>query len=164
MAEHADLIVVGAGPGGSATAYHAAKAGLEVLLLDRQSFPRDKPCGDGLMPHAAEEVTLMGLGDWLDETHHGRVLGFSIYTQPALLRQKAPPTLHGPHGYVVPREETDARLVGRAEEAGADFRSGVRATKLLRTPAGSVTGVEAVSNAETVIYEAPLVVAADGVG
>lgn len=164
MAERVDLLVVGAGPGGSATAYHAARAGLSVLLLDRQSFPRDKPCGDGLMPHATEEVTLMGLGDWLDEPHHGRFSGFSIYTQTALLRQKVPPTLHGPHGYVVPREETDARLVGRAEEAGADFRSGVRATKLLRTSAGSVTGVEAVSNGETVIYEAPLVVAADGVG
>jgi geranylgeranyl reductase family protein len=164
MAERVDLLVVGAGPGGSATAYHAARAGLSVLLLDRQSFPRDKPCGDGLMPHATEEVTLMGLGDWLDEPHHGRFSGFSIYTQTALLRHKVPPTLHGPHGYVVPREETDARLVGRAEEAGADFRSGVRATKLLRTPAGSVTGVEAVSDGETVIFEAPLVVAADGVG
>ncbi|MCA1740174.1 MAG: FAD-dependent oxidoreductase, partial [Actinobacteria bacterium] len=58
MAERVDLLVVGAGPGGSATAYHAARAGLSVLLLDRQSFPRDKPCGDGLMTHATEEVTL----------------------------------------------------------------------------------------------------------
>src|ERR671933_1210805 len=130
MADRADLIVVGAGPGGSATAYNAARAGLEGLLLDRQEFPRDKPCGDGLMPHAAEEITLMGLGDWLDEPHHGRFSGFSIYTQTALLRQRVPPTFHGPRGYVVARQETDARLVKRAKEAGADFRSGVRATKL----------------------------------
>ncbi len=164
MAERADLIVVGAGPGGSATAYYAARAGLEVLLLDRQRFPRDKPCGDGLMPHAAGEVSLMGLGDWLDEPHHGKFSGFSIYTQTAFLRQKVPPTLHGPRGYVVPREETDARLVERAKEAGADLRSGVRATRLLRSPAGSVTGVEATSDGETLFYEAPLVVAADGVG
>jgi menaquinone-9 beta-reductase len=164
MAEHADLIVVGAGPGGSATAYHAARAGLEVLLLDRQEFPRDKPCGDGLMPHAAEEISLMGLGDWLDEPHHGKFTGFSIYTQAAFLRQKVPPTLHGPRGYVIAREETDTRLVERAREAGADFQSGVRATKLLRTPVGNVTGVEAVSDGETLISEAPLVVAADGVG
>src|SRR5215212_3208530 len=106
MAKRADLIVVGAGPGGSSTAYHAARAGLEVLLLD--------------------------LGDWLDEPHHGKFSGFSIYTQSAFLRQKVPPTLHGPYGYVVAREETDARLLMRAQEAGADFRSGVRATKLLR--------------------------------
>ena len=95
MAEHADLVVVGAGPGGSATAYHAARAGLDVLLLDRQEFPRDKPCGDGLMPHAAEEISLMGLSDWLNEPHHGKFSGFSIYTQTAFLRQKVPPTLRG---------------------------------------------------------------------
>src|ERR687886_110387 len=164
MAERADLIVVGAGPGGPATAYHATRAGLEVFLLDRQEFPRGKPCGDGLMPHAAEEISLMGLGDWLDEPHHGKFSGFSIYTQTAFLRQKVPPTLHGPYGYVVAREETDARLVERAEEAGARLRSGVRATNLLRSPTGNVTGVEASSDGETLFYEAPLVVAADGVG
>ena len=164
MTERFDLIVVGAGPGGSATAYYAARAGLEVLLLDRQEFPRDKPCGDGLMPHAAEEITLMGLGDWLGQPHHGRFSGFSIYTQSAFIHQKVPPTLHGPHGYVVAREETDARLLDRAKEAGADFRGGVRATKLLRSSAGNVTGVEAASDGETLVYQAPLVVAADGVG
>src|ERR671916_2052038 len=156
MAQRADVIVVGAGPAGSATAYYAARAGLEVLLLDRQGFPRDKTCGDGLMPHAAEEIALMGLGDWLGEPHHGRFGGFSLYTQTAYLHQRVPPTLHGPHGYVIPREETDARLAGRAEEAGAGFRSGVRATKLLRTPAGDVSGVEAVSDAETLHFGAPL--------
>ncbi|HEX2098404.1 MAG TPA: NAD(P)/FAD-dependent oxidoreductase, partial [Rubrobacteraceae bacterium] len=164
MAERADLIVVGAGPGGSATAYHAARAGLAVLILDRQKFPRDKPCGDGLMPHATEEISLMGLGDWLNEPHHGKFSGFSIYTQTALLRQKIPPTFHGPYGYVVPRQETDARLLERAVKAGAEFKSATRATKLLRTPAGNVAGVEAASDGETWLYEAPLVVAADGIG
>ncbi|MDQ3863610.1 MAG: NAD(P)/FAD-dependent oxidoreductase [Actinomycetota bacterium] len=164
MAKRADLIVVGAGPGGSATAYHAARAGLSVLLLDRQEFPRDKPCGDGLMPHAAGEISLMGLGDWLDEPHHGKFSGFSMYTQTAFFREKVPPTIHGPRGYVIAREETDTRLLERARVAGADFRSGVRATKLLRSPAGNVTGIEAVSSGETLFYEAPLVVAADGVG
>jgi geranylgeranyl reductase family protein len=164
MEKRADLIVVGAGPGGSATAHHAARSGLEVLLLDRQEFPRDKPCGDGLMPHAAGEISLMGLGDWLDEPHHGKFSGISLYTQSAFLRERVPPTIHGPHGYVVAREETDARLLERARDEGADFRGGVRATKLLRSPAGSVSGVEAVSSGETLVYEAPLVVAADGVG
>jgi geranylgeranyl reductase family protein len=167
MPERWDLIVVGAGPGGSSTAYYAARAGLNVLLLDRQEFPRDKPCGDGLMPHAAEEVSLMGLGEWLNEPAHGKFSGFSIYTQTALLRQKVPPTFHGPHGYVIPREETDARLMERAKEVGATLRTRVRATELLRSPAGSVTGVEAVAvghGGEPLRFEAPLVVAADGIG
>ena len=86
MTERYDLVVVGAGPGGSATAHYASRAGLETLLLDRQEFPRDKPCGDGLMPHAATEVSLMGLGDWLDEPHHGKFTVFSIYTKTAYLR------------------------------------------------------------------------------
>ncbi|HEX5974959.1 MAG TPA: NAD(P)/FAD-dependent oxidoreductase, partial [Rubrobacteraceae bacterium] len=164
MTERYDLIVVGAGPGGSATAYYASKAGLRTLVLDRQEFPRDKPCGDGLMPHAASEVSLMGLGDWLDEPHHGRFTGFSVYTRTAYLRQGVPPTLHGPHGYVVKRQETDAKLLERAIFAGAEFRQKIRATELLRSAAGEVTGIEAASGGEDLRFEAPLVVAADGVG
>ena len=169
MPQRWDLIVVGAGPGGASTAYHAARAGMDVLLLDRQEFPRDKPCGDGLMPHAAGEVALMGLGEWLEEPDHGKFSGFSIYTHTAYLRQKVPPTFHGPHGYVIPREETDVRLVERAKEAGAELRTSVRATELLRSPAGIVTGIEAVAGSasnggETLRFEAPLVVAADGIG
>ncbi len=164
MAERYDLAVVGAGPGGAATAYYASKAGLRTLLLDRQEFPRDKPCGDGLMPHAASEVALMGLGDWLDEPHHGRFTSFSMYTETAYLRQGVPPTLHGPHGYVAAREETDARILQRATGAGAELHTNTRATDLMRSTAGAVTGLEATSNGETLRFEAPVVVAADGVG
>src|SRR5687768_17851493 len=140
MAERYDLVVVGAGPGGSSAAYHSAKAGLNTLLIDRQEFPRDKTCGDGLMPHAASEVALMGLADWLDEPHHGTFTGFSIYTRTAYLRQGVPPTLHGPCGYVVKRQETDANLLERAIFAGAEFRPKTRARKLLRRAAGEVQG------------------------
>lgn len=164
MSERYDLIVVGAGPAGSATSYYASKAGLNVLLLDRQKFPRDKTCGDGLMPHAASEVALMGLGDWLEESHHGKFSGFSIYTKTAHLRQGVPPTLHGPHGYVVRREETDAKLLDRACFAGAEFQDSTRATGLLRSPAGDVTGVDATRGDDSLRFEAPLVVVADGVG
>ncbi|MGB3635107.1 MAG: NAD(P)/FAD-dependent oxidoreductase [Rubrobacteraceae bacterium] len=164
MTERYDLVVVGAGPGGAATAYYASRAGLNVLLLDRQEFPRDKACGDGLMPHAASEVALMGLSDWLDEAPHGKFSGFTIYTKTAHLRQNVPPTFHGPHGYVIKREETDSKLLERATEAGAEFRSGIRATELLRSATSSVTGIEAAKNGEQLRFDAPLVVAADGVG
>ena len=163
MSERYDLIVVGAGPSGASTAYHAARSGLEVLLIDRQEFPRDKPCGDGMMPHAASEVSLMGLGDWLEEPHHGTFTGFSLYTATASLYNDVPPTFHGPRGYVIRREETDTKLLERAVSAGATFKNKTRGTGLLRSPAGNVQGIEA-ENGETVRYEAPLVVAADGVG
>ncbi|MGH3090467.1 MAG: geranylgeranyl reductase family protein [Rubrobacteraceae bacterium] len=164
MPQRYDLIVVGAGPGGSATAFYAARAGLSTLVLDRQKFPRDKPCGDGLMPHAAEEIRLMGLGDWLDEDHHGKFTGFSMYTDTASFRQNVPPSFHGPKGYVVRREETDAKLAKQAKSSGAELREGVRATRLLRSAAGTVTGIAAENGDGELRFEAPLVMAADGVG
>ncbi|HEX9529322.1 MAG TPA: FAD-dependent oxidoreductase, partial [Streptosporangiaceae bacterium] len=57
----ADVIVVGAGPAGSAAAYHLATAGLDVLLLEKTSFPREKVCGDGLTPRAVKALTAMGI-------------------------------------------------------------------------------------------------------
>ena len=54
MAERFDAVVVGAGPGGSTAAYRLVRGGARVLLLDRASFPRDKPCGGGLTGAGAE--------------------------------------------------------------------------------------------------------------
>ncbi|MGH3743408.1 MAG: FAD-dependent oxidoreductase, partial [Mycobacteriales bacterium] len=56
-----DAIVVGAGPGGSATAYHLASAGLSVAMLEKTAFPREKVCGDGLTPRAVRSLVAMGV-------------------------------------------------------------------------------------------------------
>ena len=53
-----DVVVVGAGPGGSATAAHLARRGLHVTLLEKVTFPRDKVCGDGLTPVSYTHLTL----------------------------------------------------------------------------------------------------------
>jgi len=58
-----DVIVVGAGPAGAAAAYHLTRRGADVLLVDRHAFPRDKRCGDAIMPPALAELTLMDLSD-----------------------------------------------------------------------------------------------------
>lgn len=63
--EDAELVVVGAGPAGSAAAAWAARAGRDVLLIDSASFPRDKACGDGLTPRAVAELNRLGLSEWL---------------------------------------------------------------------------------------------------
>ena len=54
--EHFDVLVVGAGPAGSATAIHLARGGASVLLADRARFPRDKPCGGGLTGRALKQA------------------------------------------------------------------------------------------------------------
>src|ERR1700759_4278342 len=59
----ADVVVVGAGPAGSAAAAWAARSGYDVLVIDASDFPRDKPCGDGLTPRAVAELQRLGLGD-----------------------------------------------------------------------------------------------------
>ena len=59
--DDADVIVVGAGPSGATTAYYLAQAGLDVLLLEKARFPREKVCGDGLTPRAVKTLVAMGV-------------------------------------------------------------------------------------------------------
>jgi menaquinone-9 beta-reductase len=72
--EHADVVVVGAGPGGAAAAAHLAARGRDVLLLEKDRFPRDKVCGDGLTPRVIKELLDLGLV----EEAHGRVPGWAV--------------------------------------------------------------------------------------
>lgn len=160
----ADLIIVGAGPAGSSAAYHAARGGLDVVMVDREHFPRDKPCGDALLPHAVNEIEKMGLSAWLSDCSHSRFERYCVYTPTASFEHQASPVVHGKEGYVIPRKETDAKLLEQAQDTGAEFRPGVNARKVIRNPTYEVTGIEATSQENEIFFEAPLVIAADGVG
>jgi len=75
----ADVIIVGAGPAGSATAAYLAMAGLDVLLLEKAAFPREKVCGDGLTPRAVRELITLGIptpaeDGWI-KNHGLRIVG-----------------------------------------------------------------------------------------
>jgi menaquinone-9 beta-reductase len=118
-----DLIVVGAGPAGAAAALEARRlrADAAVLLVDKAAFPRDKPCGDGIGPHAVDELAALGATDVLDG-----------YPPMARLRLRAPDgtevarRLPRPNR-VVPRSVLDGRLVDAAVARGAVLhRSRVR--------------------------------------
>src|SRR5690348_4481163 len=136
--ERTDVLVVGAGPAGAAAAAWAARAGLDVVLADAQTFPRDKTCGDGLTPRAVKELHLLGLADWLAGRAVNRGLRASGFGQELYLPWPGG-RLPG-HGGAAPRTELDARIRGVALEAGAVGVEGARAVDVVRDGA-RVTGV-----------------------
>ncbi|MEX0869522.1 MAG: geranylgeranyl reductase family protein [Nitriliruptoraceae bacterium] len=163
----ADVVVVGAGPGGAAAAAHLARRGRQVVLLEKDRFPRDKVCGDGLTPRVVK--ALLDL-DMVDEAH-GRVEGWA--TQRGL-------RIHGGHtvmelawpelddwpswGATATRRVFDDAVARRAVRAGALLVEGARVTgPLWRADDRRVCGV-AWRDAGDRMHElrAPVVVAADG--
>lgn len=130
MAPRWDVAVVGAGPGGSTAAARLAKSGLEVLLLDRAAFPRDKTCGDALSPPGLALLDELGLGPQVRAA--GRAVGGVRLVSPAGLQVAAP--LPGGPALVVRRLALDDLLRRNAEAAGARFEPGVRVRALESLP------------------------------
>jgi menaquinone-9 beta-reductase len=139
MQTSADVVVVGAGPAGSAAAAWAARAGREVLVLDSATFPRDKACGDGLTPRAIAEMRRLGLGGWLAGrvTHHGlRMSGFGADVEIPWPGRSFPPV-----SSAVARLELDERIRLVAVDDGAKMKLGVKAVDVQRDPSGRVSAV-----------------------
>ncbi|AEB42344.1 geranylgeranyl reductase family protein [Micromonospora maris] len=161
----ADVIVVGAGPGGSATAYHLARHGVRVLLLEKTEFPREKVCGDGLTPRAVRQLIRMGVdtsteAGWL----HNR--GLRVIGGGVRLELDWPDLASFPnYGLVRTRLDFDDLLAQRAVSAGADLRTSVNVIGPVLDGNGRVVGVEAETGPDKApaTFHAPLVVAADGV-
>jgi len=161
----ADVIVVGAGPAGSATAYHLAQAGLDVLLLEKTEFPREKICGDGLTPRAVTQLIRMGVdtaaaSGWL----HNK--GLRIIGGGRMLELDWPELASHPnYGLVRPRSDFDELLARQAQKAGARLLENCTvAGPILDDRTSRVVGVTARldgSKTETT-FRAPIVVAADG--
>jgi geranylgeranyl reductase family protein len=120
-----DVLVVGAGPAGSAAAAWAAQAGHDVLLADAAVFPRDKTCGDGLTPRAVSELMLLGLEDWLRAHSVNRGLRAHGFGQTLLLPW--PGGTLPDWGSAVARTELDDHLRTTAIKAGAEAVDGARA-------------------------------------
>ncbi|MEV4755224.1 FAD-dependent oxidoreductase [Micromonospora sp. NPDC049559] len=153
-----DAVVVGAGPAGSAAAYHLAHRGRRVLLVDRRAFPRDKCCGDALTPAAVRLLAGMGALDELAGAW--RTVGVRLRRAGLPDEEQRFPDPPG-HGLVLTRRELDRRLAARAVRAGAVFWPGIRATYLLGEP-GRVRGVEVEGGGRRLAVRVPVVVAADG--
>jgi menaquinone-9 beta-reductase len=151
------VLVVGAGPAGAACSYWLARAGYDVVAVERKSFPREKTCGDGLTPRAVKQLDEMGLAGPLAAYHRfdglrsigfGRTLELAWPDVPGFPR----------HGYVVTRHDLDAMVAGQAQAAGAELWQGAEATAPL-LEGGMVAGA-AVSGGRQV--RARYTVVADG--
>jgi menaquinone-9 beta-reductase len=163
-AEEADVIVVGAGPAGSTTAYYLAQSGLDVLLLEKSRFPREKVCGDGLTPRAVK--ALVGMGISVSEKD-GWVRNKGLRVIGAGKRMELPwPDLASYPGYglVRTRHDLDQTLARRAQQAGARLLEGVTVTgPVVDERTGRITGVTArPAGADERTYGSRVVVAADG--
>ncbi|MBN9736385.1 MULTISPECIES: geranylgeranyl reductase family protein [unclassified Pseudonocardia] len=123
--ESTDVLVVGAGPAGSAAAAWAARHGLDVVLADSATFPRDKACGDGLTPRAIAELGRLGLGDWVDT--HGTNQGLRAHGFGQVLELPWPGGSLPAHGSAIPRTELDAGIRRAALDAGATPMEGAKA-------------------------------------
>ncbi len=159
-----DVLVVGAGPGGSATAYHLARHGIDVTVVERSVFPREKVCGDGLTPRGVAAMLKMGVDP--DEPGFERVLGLRVHSRRTTIELPWPDVSSWPHyGLVRTRYDFDAMLAERARKAGARLMESTEAVgPILRD--GWVTGgaVRATGEAgsEPDEIRARFVVAADG--
>ncbi|MFC0040484.1 geranylgeranyl reductase family protein [Actinomadura rayongensis] len=158
----ADVIVVGAGPAGSSTAYWLAQAGLDVLLLEKATFPRDKICGDGLTPRAVRALISMGVD--INGDGWSRNKGLRIYGGGTRVELAWPELASFPDfGLVRTREDLDQLLAEHAVHAGAKLYQGCNVTgPILDDRTDRVVGVTAKYDGEEIEFHAPLVVAADG--
>jgi len=149
VSELFDLVVVGAGPAGSAAAIAAQRAGMSTLLLDAQSPRRDKTCGDGLTPRAVDTLARLGL-----EVPAYRNFGLKLH---GFGGDVVAPWPRG-EGSASPRAKFDAMLVDEASLAGATVRHDCAATGV-RFSDGAISAVETSGG----VVRARWVIVADGV-
>jgi geranylgeranyl reductase family protein len=126
-----DVVIVGAGPSGSACAYWLAQAGWSVCLIEKKLFPREKTCGDGLTPRSVYQLRQMGLEDVV-AAHGHKFNGLRAFGFGATLEMNWPehPVFPG-YGYTITRFNLDGLVAERAEALGATLLNGVEAFSLL---------------------------------
>ncbi len=156
-----DVLVIGGGPAGAATAYWLARHGHAVTIVERKTFPREKTCGDGLTPRAVHQLDEMGLGEQLSRYHRYnglRAMGMGR----ALELQWPSHPVYPQHGYVVRRRELDQMVAENAQEAGATLLLGHEAVQPI-VERGFVRGATVQTYAgDTFDIAAKYVVVADG--
>jgi flavin-dependent dehydrogenase len=168
MAQDAQVIVVGAGPAGSAAALFLAREGCDVLVLDRARFPRDKPCAEYLSPQASRILEAMGVLEAVTAAGAARLVGMKIRAPngvEAVGRFNAghPYRGHREYGLALRRLLLDGLLLDSVRGAQVRVLEGVHVRDLLTDSRGHTAGVQ-VQQPDGTLRElrARLVIGADG--
>jgi menaquinone-9 beta-reductase len=160
----ADVLVVGAGPAGATAAYYLARHGIDVLMLDRSAFPREKVCGDGLTPRAVASLLRMGIDT--DDPGFERVGGLRVHARACTVDLPWPELETWPgYGLVRTRYDFDQLLVTKAQKAGARLLEHAEATEPILEDGwvrGAVVRHAGDKRAAPTAVRARTVVAADG--
>lgn len=157
-----DVIVAGAGPGGSSLAAWLSRSGVSTLLLDRAHFPRDKVCGDGLTPKALYWLEVLGCADQvLDQANSYLTQGDVFVNGEHVLTGVFPRNSPYPgFSILLERKKLDHILVRHAVSCGSRFRPGCGVKQLRWLPDGVL--VETVTGGVPACFKAQVVVGADG--
>ncbi|MBQ4595791.1 MAG: NAD(P)/FAD-dependent oxidoreductase [Firmicutes bacterium] len=150
-----DVIIAGAGPAGAICAAYLARAGVDVLLIDKELFPRDKACGDMLREGIVRHIEKLEAVDVLDEK--------STCIRKIKLVGSAGSEAAVPFEcYALPRFELDKLLVDTAKSWGAEVRQGCRLVDVIREN-GKVCGVIVREKGAEYEIRSRFVIGADGV-
>jgi len=164
----AQVIVVGAGPAGSSTAWHLARRGIDVLVLDRARFPRDKPCAEYLSPEASRLLDTMGALGACEGAGAAQLTGMTVRAPNGAVLRGDFAAAHGFRGFrdrglALRRTVLDGILLERATTAGATVVEEERVTGVLTNARGAVVGVEVLdARGQAAERRADIVVGADG--
>lgn len=157
----ADVLVVGGGPAGAATAIGLARAGIAAVVVDRAFFPRSKPCGDCLSPAATAVLERLGVLDALLATSPAWLSGWILRSSTGRILKVGFPG-HAP-GLAMERRALDAILLRRAAAEGVRVRQGERVVELTRGRDGVVNGARTLAaDGRRRTFRTSLVVGADG--
>ena len=166
--DRTQVVVVGGGPAGAATAFYLARAGVDVTVLDRARFPRDKPCSEYMSPQASRILDDMGVLHRIEESGGAHLGGMRVRAPSGVTFQGRFAEVEGYSGYrdrglALRRTILDKLLLDRARECGANVREGVRVTTIVNDSLGRAVGVELLdSNGAHRSLSCDIVIAADG--
>ena len=169
----AEVVVVGGGPAGASTAWMLAQAGVDVMLLERARFPRDKPCAEYLSPEASRILAELGVLHELEASGAAQLAGMVVRAPSGVSFRGDFVADHGFRGFrdrglALRRPILDTMLLRQAAAAGARVVEEASVTDIVRDARGRVVGVHVRRSARdgrrpsTSTIGARIVVAADG--